>query len=144
MHQPPTTPPRSRLCSPVTQRVLYSTHYPLCIAPSNPRGPACAAACGVPRLHRGCPGYTHSPYTPHQPLLQILSQPAYPAYYLREPRYGLPQPPPPPSPLPVVPPPYHRDLELAYVRGHVAGVDHRSENPAPPPGDRAAGAPSLT
>ena len=39
--------------------------------------------------------YTHSPYTPHQPLLEVHSQPAYPVYHLRDPRYGLPQPPPP-------------------------------------------------
>ena len=80
------------------------------------------------------PHYTHSPYTPHQPLVEVHSQPTYPAYYLREPRYGLPQPPPPlpPSPLPPVPPPDHRDLELAYLRGHVAGLDRRTENPPPP------------
>ena len=36
------------------------------------------------------PRYTHSPYTPHQPLLQVHLQAAYLAYYLREPRYGLP------------------------------------------------------
>ena len=47
---------------------------------------------------------------------------------------GYPSPPPTPSPLPVVPPPDRRDLELAYVRGHVAGLDRRSENPAPPQG----------
>ena len=41
---------------------------------------------------------------------------------------------PPPSPLPAMPPPDHRELELAYLRGHVAGLDRRSENPSPPKG----------
>ena len=77
------------------------------------------------------PHYTHTPYTPHQPLIEVHSQPTYPAYYLREPRYGLPQPPPPPSPLPAVLPPDHRDLEFTYLRSHVAGLDRRTENPPP-------------
>ena len=78
------------------------------------------------------PHYTHAPYTPHQPLIEVHSQPTYPAYYLREPRYGLPPPPPPDSPLLAVPPPDHGDLELAYLRGHVAGLDRRTEKPPPP------------
>ena len=84
--------------------------------------------------YAGAPArYTHSPYTPHQPLLEVHSQPAYPAYYLRRPHYGLPQPPPPPpSPPPVVPPPNQRDLELGYLRGHLAAVDRRSEDLARP------------
>ena len=49
---------------------------------------------GSPGYARAPPRYTHSPYTPHQPLLKVHSQLAYPAYYLWEPRYGLPQPPP--------------------------------------------------
>ena len=40
------------------------------------------------------PRYTHRPYTPHQPLLEVHSQQDYPANYLRGPRYGLPRPPP--------------------------------------------------
>ena len=83
------------------------------------------------------PHYTHTPYAPHQPLVEVHSQPAYPAYYLWEPRYGLP---PPPSPLPTVPPPDHRDLELAYLQGHVAGVDRRTDGP-PPPKEAAQRAP---
>ena len=47
---------------------------------------------------------------------------------------GCPSPPPPPSPLPAMPPPDHRNLELAYLRGHVAGLDRRTENPPPPQG----------
>ena len=73
-----------------------------------------------------------NPYTPHQPLLEVHSHPAYPAYYLREPRYGLPQPPLPPSWLPLVPRPDQRGLELDYVRGHVAGLDRRSKTLRPP------------
>ena len=53
---------------------------------------------------------------------------------------GFPRPPPPPSPLSAVPPPDHRDLELAYVRGHVAGLDRRTKNP-PPPQEAALRAP---
>ena len=37
----------------------------------------------------------------------------------------------------MVPPPDQRDLELAYLRGHVAGLDHRSKNPAPPRAPRS-------
>ena len=39
------------------------------------------------------PRFTHNPYTPQEPLLKVHSQLACPAYYLREPRYGLPHPP---------------------------------------------------
>ena len=39
-----------------------------------------------------------------------------------------------------MPPPDHRDLELAYLRGHVAGLDRRTENP-PPPKEAAQRAP---
>ena len=88
---------------------------------------------GSPGCAGVTPRYTHNPYTHHQPLLEVHSQPAYPAYYLREPRYGLLQPPPPPSPLLVLPSPDQRDLEVAYLWGHVAGLDRRSENPTPPP-----------
>ena len=56
---------------------------------------------------------------------------------------GRPRPPPPPSPLPAVPPPDHRDLELAYLRGHVAGLDRRAENP-PPPKEAAQRAPPAS
>ena len=80
---------------------------------------------------RAPPLCTHSPYTPHQLLLKVHSQPAYPAYYLREPRYGLPQPPPTTLTIAGGAAPNQRDLELAYLRGHVAGLDRRSENPAP-------------
>ena len=38
------------------------------------------------------------------------------------------------GPLPMVPPPYQRDLELAYLRGHLVGLDRHSENPTPPQG----------
>ena len=96
---------------------------------------------GSPSYCGTAPRYTHSPYTPHQPLLEVHSQPAYPAYYLREPRYGPPPPPPPmPSPLLVVPRPDQRDLELAYLRGHVAGLG----NCAPPPSGHATSAPGRS
>ena len=52
---------------------------------------------------------------------------------------GCPSPPPPPrapSPLTVVPPPDQRDLQLAYLRAHVAGLARRSKNPTPPPRSR--------
>ena len=107
-----------------------TTPYAQC--PPLPRGPLVPHPAGSPSYSGTVPRYTHNPYTPHQPLLEIHSQPAYPAYYLSEPRYGLPPPPPPPLPLPVAPPPDQRDLELAYLRGHVAGLDRRSEHPAPP------------
>ena len=89
-----------------------------------------AAAC--PGYSGAAPSCTHNPYTPHQPLLEVHSQPAYPAYLLREPRYGLPQPPLPPSSLPLVPRPDQRGLELDYVWGDVAGLDRRSKTLRPP------------
>ena len=92
-------------------------------------GGADAAPCGFPIYSRTTPRYTNNPYTPDQPLLEVHSRPAYPAYCVSEPRYGLPPPYPPPSPLPVTPPPDQQNPELA---GHVAGLDRRSENPAPP------------
>ena len=106
--------------------------------PPIPGGPPAPHPAGSPAFAAPpLPHYTHTPYAPHQPLVEVHSQPAYPAYYLREPRYGLP---PPPSPLPTVPPPDHRDLELAYLRGHVAGLDRRTEGP-PPPKEAAQRAP---
>ena len=105
----------------------YMQRPPIPGGPPEPH-PAGSPALAAPPL----PHYTHTPYTPHQPLMEVHSQPAYPAYYLREPRYGLPPPPTPPSPLPTVPPPDHRDLEVAYLRGHVAGLDRRTEGPTPP------------
>ena len=106
--------------------------------PPIPGGPPATHPAGSPAFAAApLPRYTHTPYAPHQPLVEVHSQPAYPAYYLREPRYGLP---PPPSPLPTVPPPDHRDLELAYLRGHVAGLDRRTEGP-PPPKEAAQRAP---
>ena len=96
---------------------------------------------GSPGYAGALPRYTHSPYMPHQPLLEVHSQPAYPAYYLREARYGLP--PPMPSPLPVVPPPDQRDLELAYLRAM-----WQAWTAAPrtlrPPGGRAACTPGRS
>ena len=128
--------PLLSLCSPVTQHVPVDANNPLRAAPSYPRGPACTTPRGPRRIPP--PPLPHDTHA-HQPLI-VHSQPTYPAYYLREPRYGLPPPPPPPSPLPAVPPPDHRDLELAYLRGHVAGLDRRTENP-PPPQEAARGAP---
>ena len=83
-----------------------------------------------PVCYGATPRFAHSPYTPHQPLLDVHLQPAYPMYNLRDPRYGLPRPPPPPPPLPVLPPPDQRELELAYLPSRVAGQDRRSETPA--------------
>ena len=136
MDERPTSLARS-LCSPVTQHVSYSAHHPLCAAPSNAGGPSGAAPSGSPGCRGTAPHYTHNPYTPHKPLLEIHSLPAYPADYMSEPRYGLPPLLLPPSPLPVAPPPDQCDLELAYLRGHVAGLDRRSEPLAPPPGGHA-------
>ena len=113
----------------------YVQRPPIPTGPPAPH-PAGSPAYAPPPL----PHYTHAPYTPHQPLIKVHSQPTYPAYYLREPRYGLPPPPPPPSPLPAVPAPDHRDLELAYLRGHMADLDRRTENP-PPPKEAAQRAP---
>ena len=120
---------------PSTPATPYMQRPPIPGAPPAPH-PAGSPAFAAPPLSH----YTHTPYAPHQPLVEVHSQPAYPAYYLREPRYGLPPPPPPPSPLPTVPPPDHRDLELAYLRGHVAGLDRRTEGP-PPPKEAAQRAP---
>ena len=101
--------------------------------PPIPGGPPAPHPAGSPAYTAlPLPHYTHVPYTPHQSLKEVHSQPASPAYYLQEPRYGLPPPPPPPPPLPAVPFPDHRDLELAYLRGHVAGLDRRTKNPPPP------------
>ena len=47
---------------------------------------------GSPRYAGVPPPYTHSPYTPHQPLLKVRFHTACPAYYLREPRYGCHSP----------------------------------------------------
>ena len=52
---------------------------------------------GCPGYAGAAPRYTHSPYTPHQPLLEVHSQPAYPAYCLREPLWAALAPPPPPE-----------------------------------------------
>ena len=117
---------------PSTPATPYMQRPPIPGGPPAPH-PAGSPAFAAPPL----PHYSHTPYAPHQPLVEVHSQPAYPAYYLREPRYGLP---PPPSPLPTVPPPDHRDLELAYLRGHVAGLDRRTEGP-PPPKEAAQRAP---
>ena len=87
---------------------------------------------GSPRYARAAPPYTHSPKEPHQPPLTVHLQSACLVYYLREPRYGCPSPPPPHLPVPVVRPSYQRNLELAYLQGHVARLDRRSENPASP------------
>ena len=109
--------------------------------PPIPRGPPTPHPAGSPAYtDPPLPHYTHAPYTPHQPLIEVHCRPTYPAYYLREPRYGLPPPPPPPSPLPAVPPLHHRDLELLYLRAQVAGLDRRTENP-PPPKEAAQRAP---
>ena len=133
MHGLPACDSLLLLCSPVTQHVPVDARNSLPAAPSYPRRPACTTPRGVPGFCRPPP----PPLYPHQPLVEVHSQPAYPAYYLREPQYGLP---PPPSPLPTVPPPDHRDLELAYLRGHVAGLDRRTEGP-PPPKEAAQRAP---
>ena len=38
--------------------------------------------------------------------------------------------------MPVALPPDQQDVELAYLRGHVAGLDRHSEHPTPPEATR--------
>ena len=88
----------------VVNQPQHTTHNMFPTAPTTPYmqrppipgGPLVPHIAGSPGYSGMTPRFTHSPYTPHQPLLEVHLQPAYPAYYLREPCYGLPPPPPPP------------------------------------------------
>ena len=71
---------------PTAPATTYAQRPPISGGPLVPHPVGSSSYAGAP------PRYTHSPYTPNQPLLVVHSQPAYPAYYIREPRYGLTQP----------------------------------------------------
>ena len=110
----------------MTQHVSHRTNDPLRSTPRNANGPRGTVPYGNPTLPgTNAPVHSHSYSYPQQQLLllnQQLEPPtqlAYPAYYLGEPRYGRPLPPP------SAPQPDEQDLELAYLRGHIAGLDRR-------------------
>ena len=133
MHGLPACDSLLLLCSPVTQHVPVDARNSLHAAPSCPRRPACTIPRGVPGFCRPPP----SPLYPHPirapPTARGGSLPASVPRLLPAGAAVWASPaPPPPSPLPTVPPPDHRDLELAYLRGHVAGLDRRTEGPPPP------------
>ena len=142
MHGLPACNSLLSLCSPVTQHVPVDVSNPLRAVPSYPRRPACTTPRGVPGVCRPPPPplYPRPIHTP--PAAQRGPLPASVPRLLPAGAavWASPAPPPPPSPLRAVPPPDHRDMELAYLRGHVAGLDRRTEGP-PPPKETAQGAP---
>ena len=92
-----------------------------------PASPLVLHRAGILGYPGPTPRYTHTAYTSHKPLLEPPMQPAYLAYYLSEPWYGLP-------PLPLLAPqPNEQDLELAYLQGHIASLDRRClvQHPTP-------------
>ena len=121
-------------CSLVTQHVPSSTYHPLCTAPFHPQRPACAAPGGVPGIYPPPPGIPIAPTRPTSRCLRSTRNRPTPRTICGNRDTGCPGTPPPPSPLLVVPPLDHRDLELAYLRGHIAGLDRRADNRAPPEG----------
>ena len=140
MHGLPACNSLRSLCSPVTQHVPVDARNSLHATPSYPRRPACTT--------RGVAGVCRPPRPPLYPL-PIHTPPAAHAGPLPA---SLPRllpagaavwaSPAPPAALaaPDCAAPDHRDLELAYLRGHVAGLDRRTEGP-PPPKEAAQRAP---
>ena len=138
MHGLPACDSLLLLCSPVTQHVPIVARNSLHAAPSYPRRPACNTPRGVPGFCRPPP----PPLYPHP----IRATPtahggSFPASVPRLLHAGAAVW---ASPAALTAPdstaPGHRDLELAYLRGHVAGLDRRTEGP-PPPKEAAQRAP---